>query len=348
MLPCRDLGPALAFFTDRLGFRVEAVFPADSPRTVILSAGGLRVRLDRDATGDPGRLRLGCADPTLADGPTRLEAPNGTRIDLVATDPPLVLPPLATSFVVTRFDDGAFHPGRAGMRYRDLIPDRQGGRIIASHIHIPDGGPVPDYVHYHRVRFQLIYCYRGWVKVVYEDQGSPFTMQAGDCVLQPPRIRHRVLESSPDLEVVEIGSPAEHETFADPGCALPTLSADPSRDFDGQRFLLHVAADAEWDDEPGRGFQARDLGMAAATGRLVDARVLRGEESARVDLEPADAELRFGFVLQGGLMLAVGRAGDAVETTALSRGDACVIPKGFAGAATVSGPATELLLITVD
>ena len=30
---------------------------------------------------------------------------------------------------------------RAGMRYRDLVPDRQGGRIIASHIHIRDAGP---------------------------------------------------------------------------------------------------------------------------------------------------------------------------------------------------------------
>ena len=35
--------------------------------------------------------------------------------------------------------------GRAGMRYRDLIPGRLGGSIIASHIRIPDAGPVPDY-----------------------------------------------------------------------------------------------------------------------------------------------------------------------------------------------------------
>jgi hypothetical protein len=41
---------------------------------------------------------------------------------------------------------------RAGMQYRDLIPGRLGGRFIASHIRIPDGGDVPDYVHYHRIR----------------------------------------------------------------------------------------------------------------------------------------------------------------------------------------------------
>ncbi len=64
---------------------------------------------------------------------------------------------------------------------------------------IADAGPVPDYVH-----FQMIYCYKGWVRVVYEDQGEPFVMNAGDCVLQPPEIRHRVLECSVDLGVVQI------------------------------------------------------------------------------------------------------------------------------------------------
>ena len=75
---------------------------------------------------------------------------------------------------------------RAGMRYRDLLPGRQGGRVIASHIQIPDGGPVRDDVHFHRIHFQMIYCCRGWVRVVYEDQGAPFVLEPGDCVLQPP------------------------------------------------------------------------------------------------------------------------------------------------------------------
>ena len=41
---------------------------------------------------------------------------------------------------------------------------------MASHIRIEKGGPVPDYVHFHRVRFQCIFCYRGRVRVVYEGQ----------------------------------------------------------------------------------------------------------------------------------------------------------------------------------
>ena len=61
----------------------------------------------------------------------------------------------------------------------------------------------------------MIYVRRGCVKLVYEGQGEPFVMGAGDLVLQPPYIRHRVLESSPGLEVIEIGCPALHKTYSD-------------------------------------------------------------------------------------------------------------------------------------
>ena len=78
------------------------------------------------------------------------------------------------------------------MLYRDLLPDRYGGLVIASHIHVPEGGNVSDYVHYHRVAFQLIFCVKGSARLVYEDQGEPFDLCAGDCVLQPPTLRHKV------------------------------------------------------------------------------------------------------------------------------------------------------------
>ena len=60
------------------------------------------------------------------------------------------------------------------MQHRNLIHGRLGGRLIASHIRIPNGGRVADYVHHHHVRIQMINCYKGWVRVVYEDQGEPF------------------------------------------------------------------------------------------------------------------------------------------------------------------------------
>ncbi|HEY6461485.1 MAG TPA: hypothetical protein VIY73_15065, partial [Polyangiaceae bacterium] len=175
VLPCEDLDEALAFLTGRLGFRLDAIFPADAPRVAVVSGHGLRLRLVCGAPLEPS------AEP----------------------------PPVQPSFVLTSAgDEASWVRGRAGMRYRDLVPDRRGGRFIASHIQLREGGPVPDYVHFHEVRFQVIYCRAGWVRVVYEDQGPPFVLDAGDCVLQPPRIRHRVLESSAGAEVIEVGSPA--------------------------------------------------------------------------------------------------------------------------------------------
>src|SRR5262245_19334751 len=41
MLPCRDLAATLAFFTDRLGFKVNLIFPADAPQVTVVSGYGL-------------------------------------------------------------------------------------------------------------------------------------------------------------------------------------------------------------------------------------------------------------------------------------------------------------------
>ena len=138
--------------------------------------------------------------------------------------------------------------GRAGMEYRDLIPDRLGGKVIASHIRLIEGGPVPDYIHYHKIDLQVIYCNAGRIKVVYEDQGEPIWLEAGDLVLQPPEIRHRVLECTAGSEVIEITSPAEHETWVDHEMKLPTSQVDPERLFGERRFFRHIC----------RGDDARD------------------------------------------------------------------------------------------
>jgi quercetin dioxygenase-like cupin family protein len=188
-----------------------------------------------------------------ADDPEAIEMSRGdARVRLIRAAP-------------SRAADSDWHVGRAGMEYRDLLPDRLGGRLIASHIRIRDGGPVPDYVHYHAIDFQMIYVRAGWVRVVYEDQGAPFVMHAGDCVVQPPRIRHRVLEASPGLEVIELASPARHATYVDHDLQLPTAKLDPDRDFSGQRFSWHRAV----------GSPVEDLGVASATNGLVSARIVR-------------------------------------------------------------------------
>ena len=164
-------------------------------------------------------------------------------------------------------NNGQWITGRAGMEYRDLIPGRLGGKVIASHIRLTQGGEVPDYVHYHKIDFQMIYCKKGRIKVVYEDQGPSFWLETGDCVLQPPEIRHRVLECTAGAEVIEVSMPAEHETWVEHEIALPTIVVNPDRDFGGQRFVCHTAENVVDD--------IRDTGIANATGDLVEVLVLR-------------------------------------------------------------------------
>lgn len=340
VLSCPELDETLRFFTDSLGFRIDTVFPADAPAVAGISGYGLRIRLEAGAEVAPAVMRLGCRDPdAVAGGERTLTAPNGTRIELVSADPPLVLPPQIQSLVIQKQTD-AWGVGRAGMLYRDLIPDRQGGRFIASHIRIPDGGPVPDYVHYHKIRWQMIYCYKGWVRLVYEDQGAPFVMRAGDCVLQPPQIRHRVLECSSGLEVVEIGCPAEHMTCVDHELALPNARVDPQRSFSGQRFVHHVAAEAQWQPWRRAGFEARDLGIAEATRGLAGVQVARAIDTATEPEATTHAgEFMFLFVLQGVLALDVGDH----PRESLCAGEACVIPAGLPYSVTALDSHTELL-----
>ncbi len=341
MLPCPQFDDTLAFFTGRLGFRVEAIFPADAPAVAVLSLNGMRLRLERDAPGGSAALRIVCRDPAaLAGGAAELVAPNDTRVLLVAAEAPAALPPLQPSLVVSRAGaDADWRLGRAGMGYRDLIPGRQGGRVIASHIRIPEPGPVPDYVHYHKVRFQMIFCRRGWARLVYEDQGPPFRFEAGDCVLQPPGIRHRVLESGDGLEVIEIGSPAVHETLADPDLALPTARTDPERRFGGQPFVRHRAAGADWRPWRAAGFAARDTGIAAATGGLAEVRVLRPSGATATPAAQHQGEMLFLFVLGGRLTLRLdGRAPEA-----LGSDDAVTIPPGLGYALADCTPDLEVL-----
>jgi quercetin dioxygenase-like cupin family protein len=208
------------------------------------------------------------------------------------------------------------------MWYRDLIPDRQGGYAVASHIRILDGGPVPDYVHYHKILFQMIYCYKGWARLVYEDQGEPFVIEPGDCVLQPPQIRHQVLESSPGMEVIELTCPADHETCVDHEIKLPTSLVDPERLFNGQNFIRHEATKAEWIPWRMEGFEARDIGIASATDGLAGVRVAHPVGQPQPKFVSHDADLLFMFLLNGSAELNC----DQMASELLTAGDSFIIP----------------------
>ena len=292
------------------GFRLDVIMPADDPTEATLSRHGVVVHVS--------------ASSSTAVPPA-----------------PLVVPDLVPSLVVTRAG-GASVVGRAGMEYRDLIPDRQGGRFIASHIRIPAGGPVPDDVHFHDVRFQVIVCRAGWVRVVYEDQGPPFVLTPGDVVLQPPGIRHRVLEASPGLEVIEVGCPARHPTHLEHDLALPTAAVRPDRTYGGgQRFVRHLAAAVGWSPADGPGWEARETAVATATDGLAGVRHLRPSGSAPTPWAH-DGELCLRYVTQGRVTL----LGPDLDED-LGPDDCIVVPPGVAHELVPADPATELLEITL-
>lgn len=320
-LATSDLRADLGFFGGTLGMRLDMIYPADDPSVAVYSGHGLRVRLEQGGAVNP-ELRILTDDQSFAGGQTQLTSPGGTRVAVQPLNPPLELPATDHAFVVRRLADQApWVIGRAGMQYRDLIPSRLGGSIIASHIRIPDGGPVPDMVHFHKVGFQLIFCYRGWVDVVYEDQGPPIRLTAGDCFIQPPEIRHRVLEASDGIEVIEIGVPAEHVTEIDHVMELPTPHLRPDRAWQGQRFVFNEGAKAEWTDARLPGFISRDTTIAANTKNVAGVNVIRKGEGTPV-WAAHDADIHFTFVMEGTMTL----HGEGKDPYPLAAGDAFVTP----------------------
>jgi mannose-6-phosphate isomerase-like protein (cupin superfamily) len=113
--------------------------------------------------------------------------------------------------------DAVYKTGlRSFMEYRDLGVDAAThGQFRAHVIRIKKDAETHDLhttgLHAHKCDFQMFYVLNGWIKFVYEGRGE-HTFQKGDCVLQPAGIVHNELDCSDDLEVLEIYSPAVHET----------------------------------------------------------------------------------------------------------------------------------------
>ena len=119
-------------------------------------------------------------------------------------------------FTVSHLREDDFQPNglRAYALYRDLgIADATGGLAQAHVIRMVP--PVTDEVrqrHLHNVDLQLVYVLKGWMKNEFEGHGVQM-MEQGSCWLQPPGIKHTVLDYSDDLEVLELIIPAEFETL---------------------------------------------------------------------------------------------------------------------------------------
>jgi hypothetical protein len=64
-------------------------------------------------------------------------------------------------------------------------------------------------------------------------------------------------------------------TYAEHDIELPNTGLQPERDFNGQRYVLHVAENANWQPWHISGFDYRDIGITAATAGLASVQVAR-------------------------------------------------------------------------
>jgi uncharacterized RmlC-like cupin family protein len=123
--------------------------------------------------------------------------------------------PKRQTFVASHLDPDSFAEGlRSYARYRDLGIAAATNGLARAHVirMIPPCEPeVVSKRHYHEVDFQMIYVLKGWIRGAYEGAGE-VVMREGSCWLQPPKIKHSVLDYSDDCELLEIILPADFKT----------------------------------------------------------------------------------------------------------------------------------------
>ena len=118
-------------------------------------------------------------------------------------------------FRVSHHSEDDFELGlRTYAKYRDLGMAKATNGMVQAHVirFVPPCRPEEvSKLHYHDVEFQMIYVLKGWIKTELEGQGA-HVMRPGSAWIQPPRIKHKVLDYSDDAEVLEIVLPANFET----------------------------------------------------------------------------------------------------------------------------------------
>ena len=123
--------------------------------------------------------------------------------------------PRAHTFIASHHRPDAFEQGlRRYAQYRDLGISAATDGLVQAHViqFVPPCRPEEvSKLHYHDVDFQMVYVLKGWIKGEYEGAGV-VTMRQGSCWLQPPRIKHSVLDYSDDCELLEIIMPADFAT----------------------------------------------------------------------------------------------------------------------------------------
>jgi mannose-6-phosphate isomerase-like protein (cupin superfamily) len=101
---------------------------------------------------------------------------------------------------------------RSYFEYRDLgIKRATRGKVVAHVIRARAGKAPHGEWHLHDCKLQFVYVLKGWVEFEYQGVGK-VTMRAGSCFYQPPRIRHREIRHSRNLEMIEVVAPGSFKT----------------------------------------------------------------------------------------------------------------------------------------
>jgi glyoxylate utilization-related uncharacterized protein len=105
---------------------------------------------------------------------------------------------------------------------------------------------------------------------------------------------------------------------------LPNAEVNPSRVWEAQSFIRHIAANAKW-QQLSTGVEAADTGILTATRGLTDVKVIKANSNSswqQATVQPMTFE--FLFVLDGDAHVLTTQEGEH----ALANGSSLVIPPG--------------------
>jgi len=121
----------------------------------------------------------------------------------------------------TDYEDGGL---RGFFQYRDLgVAEATHGKVVAHLVKAKLPPTDGTGWHKHIADFQIVIMMKGWAKFMYEDKVT--LVEAGDCVHQRPGVTHYLFDYSPDMEYLEIVSPADFKTVEAVGpCDVPGVT----------------------------------------------------------------------------------------------------------------------------
>ena len=105
--------------------------------------------------------------------------------------------------------------------YQDMgVADATHGKVLVQRVKANQAPEKGTGWHRHEADFHVVIMTQGWATFMYGDQET--RVEAGDCVHQRPGVVHYLFDYSPDMEYIEIVSPADFGTVDEAApCTVP-------------------------------------------------------------------------------------------------------------------------------